>query len=451
MKKVLFFAVLGLISLTSYAQNHFPPTGSVGIGTGPNPNAILDVKYQGGSINVYRATDQNGQYRWRVDQNFDMFLTNSGGLDLIKLGQSQSYFLNGNMSIGTTHTGNGKLTLNSNVATNLLRLENDGNGNEAQMRFRAKSTSGGTLHADMSLYATGGNTGFLGFKVPHDNNAGQSFDMVIDHLGRVGIGITDPQALLDIKYPSGPAVNVYRATDQNGQYRWRVDQNFEMFLTTAGGSDVIELGQDQVLLNSGNVAIGTTNSTNGRLTVNHSDPSNLLRLENDGNGNEAQLRFRAKSTTGGTLHADMSLYATGGNSGFLGFKVPHDNSPGQNFDMIIDHQGKVGIGTTTTGTHKLAVDGSIGARKVKVEMGSWSDFVFDHDYKLRSLAEVESFIAQNKHLPDVPSQAEVVKEGNDLGSMDAILLQKIEELTLYLIEQNKKIEALEKKLAEKNK
>ena len=66
--------------------------------------------------------------------------------------------------------------------------------------------------------------------------------------------------------------------------------------------------------------------------------------------------------------------------------------------------GKIGLGTTSTGSHKLAVEGSIGAREIVVESGGWSDFVFDNSYELKNLSEVESFINKNKHLPDVPSQ-----------------------------------------------
>ena len=110
----------------------------------------------------------------------------------------------------------------------------------------------------------------------------------------------------------------------------------------------------------------------------------------------------------------------------------------------IKANGSVGIGTTSTGPHKLAVEGSVGAREIKVQAPGtgWSDFVFEEDYNLRSLKEVENFISENNHLPDIPSETEVTESGINLGEMDAKLLQKIEELTLYLIEQNKKIEAL---------
>ncbi|MBO9562904.1 MAG: hypothetical protein J7621_09030 [Niastella sp.] len=107
--------------------------------------------------------------------------------------------------------------------------------------------------------------------------------------------------------------------------------------------------------------------------------------------------------------------------------------------------GSVGIGTTETGSFKLAVEGGIGARLVKVTAQSpWPDYVFNKDYQLMSLASLEVFIKKNNHLPNVPSAATVKAEGIDLGDMNAKLLEKIEELTLHVIELSKKVEALEK-------
>ncbi len=99
--------------------------------------------------------------------------------------------------------------------------------------------------------------------------------------------------------------------------------------------------------------------------------------------------------------------------------------------------GNMGIGTADPGTYKLAVEGTIGARKVKVTQSAWADFVFHPDYKLPSLQELESYIKMNQHLPEIPSAAEVEKEGLDLGDMNKRLLRKIEELTLYIIELKK--------------
>jgi hypothetical protein len=106
-----------------------------------------------------------------------------------------------------------------------------------------------------------------------------------------------------------------------------------------------------------------------------------------------------------------------------------------------DGNGNVGIGTTSTQGYKLAVNGDAIFTKVKVKSYStWPDYVFTPTYKLPSLNEVEALIIQYKHLPDVPSAQEVEKNGLDLGENQAVLLKKIEELTLYVIQLQKEIE-----------
>ncbi|WP_285060242.1 hypothetical protein [Pedobacter ginsengisoli] len=105
----------------------------------------------------------------------------------------------------------------------------------------------------------------------------------------------------------------------------------------------------------------------------------------------------------------------------------------------------VGIGTSLP-SEKLSVKGKIRAQEVKVEMANWSDFVFANDYVLPSLQETEKHIKEKGHLPGIPSAAEVEKNGIELGDMNKKLLQKIEELTLYLIEKDKKIQAMEQRI-----
>ena len=78
--------------------------------------------------------------------------------------------------------------------------------------------------------------------------------------------------------------------------------------------------------------------------------------------------------------------------------------------MTLSKNGQLGIGTTSTGSHKLAVEGSIGAREIKVEASGWPDFVFEKDYELRTLEEVEEHIKENGHLPEIPSEAEVTEK-----------------------------------------
>ena len=103
--------------------------------------------------------------------------------------------------------------------------------------------------------------------------------------------------------------------------------------------------------------------------------------------------------------------------------------------------GNIGIGTTTPDA-KLAVNGRIHAKEVKVDLVGWADYVFREDYPLPTLQQVEDHIKTKGHLINIPSEAEVVKNGIQLGEMNAKLLEKIEELTLYTISQQKQIDRL---------
>lgn len=111
------------------------------------------------------------------------------------------------------------------------------------------------------------------------------------------------------------------------------------------------------------------------------------------------------------------------------------------FRITLD--GRMGLGTTSPGSFKLAVEGKIGAREVNVTtVDPWPDYVFFDTYKLPSLESVKKFISVNHHLPEIPSAKDVEANGINVGEMNALLLKKIEELTLYVIDQQKQIEEL---------
>jgi hypothetical protein len=116
--------------------------------------------------------------------------------------------------------------------------------------------------------------------------------------------------------------------------------------------------------------------------------------------------------------------------------------------MTLTLAGSVGIGTTNPGSYKLAVAGKIAATgEVKVFVDgttNFPDYVFDPSYKLPTLEETEKYIQENHHLPEVPTAADIAKDGMSLNEMNIILLKKVEELTLHLIEMKKDSEAIRK-------
>ncbi|WP_232767024.1 hypothetical protein [Geminisphaera colitermitum] len=107
--------------------------------------------------------------------------------------------------------------------------------------------------------------------------------------------------------------------------------------------------------------------------------------------------------------------------------------------------GDVGIGTGSP-THKLTVNGPIRAKEVIVDTG-WADYVFADNYTLVPLSEVEAHIKEHKHLPGLPTATVVASEGVSIGEMQAALLAKVEELTLHLIAQDKKLSTQAETLA----
>jgi hypothetical protein len=112
--------------------------------------------------------------------------------------------------------------------------------------------------------------------------------------------------------------------------------------------------------------------------------------------------------------------------------------------MRIDQFGNVGIGTTNTQGYALAVNGSAIFTKAVVKLyANWPDYVFLPEYRLPSLDSVSTYLRANHHLPEMPGADSVAKTGLDLGANQVVFLKKLEELTLYIIDQDKRIRELE--------
>lgn len=247
----------------------------------------------------------------------------------------------------------------------------------------------------------------------------------------VGIGLYNyPQAALDIKNTDADATK---------------ESNFRIYADGAGNvestTDInLTFAANKVLnFNEGTAASNTTRMSvlpGGRVVV---GPNYYAATAN------------YKLDVYATGHDGVNVAAAGTTKAFNVFDY---NSLKDNFTVLGSGKTIIGVKTHTTGAHAnamLTVYGKAVATEVIVTQQNWSDFVFDKNYKLMPLEELESYYKVNKHLPSVPSEKEIIKEGNDLAKTDAVLLQKIEELTLYLVEQQKQISDLKEALGKINK
>jgi hypothetical protein len=203
--------------------------------------------------------------------------------------------------------------------------------------------------------------------------------------------------------------------------------------------------------NAGNVGIGTMN------------PGAKLHVNGSVRGNQTGGALRISTDFGyvnlGPTNASWAHFTTDRNKFYFNKEIRVNSGQIGSYDenlqlrtegttrvTILNSNGNVGIGTTNPQT-ELAVNGTITAQEVQVTLQGWADFVFDENYALMSLYELEESIKENKHLPDIPSADEVAKNGVSLGEMQAKLLQKIEELTLYVIDLKKENENLKMRVS----
>ncbi|WP_281233408.1 hypothetical protein [Flavobacterium gelatinilyticum] len=263
-----------------------------------------------------------------------------------------------------------------------------------------------------------------------------------------------------------------RHTGRNNNYQLQIASSFavndRLFFRKIVGGDLSPVNTSWVELAtreantftgnqiiSGNVGIGTTNPRSvldvAKTTGNGILSTVFARLaEGDSVGDGTFLGVRSYNTSvvnGKSFSIEHSFYNLTNSSinffrggGTLGGGISF-NTNNNKEQMIINSNGYVGIGITNPKNH-LDVNGTIHSKEVKVDMTGWSDFVFKKEYNLPTLAEVENHIKEKGHLKNIPTEEEVLKNGINLGEMNAKLLQKIEELTLYSIQQSKEIEIL---------
>ena len=274
--------------------------------------------------------------------------------------------------------------------------------------------------------------------------------------GNVGIGTTSPNSNgrarltvatgLAFDAPSAAATH-YFVFGATGSLANAQNSN----LTWTRAYDHIDL---MTLKGNGNVGIGTT-SPISVLTINSSASatSSELVMANTYTGSGpvgTYLTSYLPLNTGTSalfaqIGSDNSVSNTSGQeTGLLKFTTKKDGAWG--IRMVVSGD-KVGIGTLNP-QYKLAVNGTIGTKEVIVTNTGWSDYVLRPGYRLRPLSDVGAYIRAHHHLPDIPSEAEVKGKGVSLGDMQARLLAKIEELTLYMIQQDKDNRELRQRIAQ---
>ncbi|MFL9483221.1 pyocin knob domain-containing protein [Chitinophagaceae bacterium LWZ2-11] len=181
-------------------------------------------------------------------------------------------------------------------------------------------------------------------------------------------------------------------------------------------------------------------NTNGNVGIGTTSPSEKLSVT--GNIGIPDGSFYKIISSNATVWSNTNLIGHGFNNYDYTSVLVAGHQP-NTAEIRLLANGNVGIGTTSP-TEKLSVNGNIRSKKITVTQQNWPDYVFDSSYTLQSLSQVEQFIKDNKHLPDVPSAKEVADKGLDLGDNQALLLKKIEELTLYMIEMKKENEEMKK-------
>lgn len=431
-------------------SNIYYTNGNVGIGT-TTPQGFLDVygvyanawSYFHGNAAGYNpssAISYGLMTAWNPSnlqgETQILYGTGSGTIPRLDFGRWSGSvktidmtLINGNVGIGTTTPG-GTLAIYATTNPTVSIEGGGGPGNQAIINFRPWKTRTSAPVQVVSLDDGNYSAHFAVNTAPTGSGNSIAIErMRITSSGNVGIGTTAPAYPLDV---NGTGQFIGGAKIGNGSIGFFADGTnhaIRAFNVANSGFYVQSYTGTNTYL-----YIGQMGTYAGKVGIGTVTPNSCLHIKSSyGNGD-----FILESTDGSQWDVATN------NGGTFSLYQP---STGQ-IRLAVDASGNVGIGTTITKGYKLAVAGSTGivAEKVVVKQQiNWPDYVFKHSYKLPPLQDVETFIKKYNHLPDVLSAKEVEEEGLDLAQNQKALLKKIEELTLYVIEQGKQIRELQRK------
>jgi len=389
--------------------------------SGQNPHVIFDVPsvdFNEGGLQFKRLGDTLAAINYVEDPtvaNYIKFSVGSPGK-----GNELTINTNGEVGIGTKNP-TGQLSMANYTGDNVAINDFDG-----IIQFNVPNIFDGTLYksafiqvSDINDLRMGTNSGNNTGKVIFRTNA--TDQVVIDQQGEVGIGTTTPIAKLHI--PTGQDADL--SSSRNG---------FVMLGTGTGTS---------LLLDDNEIMVRTNPTTPGTLSI-----------QND--GGDVTIGARTTINKGGEalklngVDPAINLYVNGIQKSYIwqtGDNLNIGVSSATGRIIVNTNQMQIGTNSALPAGYKLGVGGKVICEELKVKLQSsvWPDYVFAADYKLASLKEVEKFIQQNKHLPNIPTASEIEKNGLEIGDMQKRMMEKIEELTLYIIDLQKQLDILKEK------
>lgn len=398
--------------------------GNVGIGTN-TPAQLLTIQ---SPVNSYGIT--------HTDDNIRLSTFLGGGLGGAWIGTQSDHDFHIYTNSGTVPN----VSVNRNFATEFKGtapqiLLQDGNINSGTLKATGSDL---TISARTSTFTAPGN---LLLQLPLGTNIAA---------GNVGIGINSPDYKLTISSnitQSNNNTNLINLRSQNPTLAFSNENNIGYGFIKSATINEPGFGTGLIMGSVPGQSLFLSTNFSPTMVIGN---NNNVGIGNGGGIQPYKLTVNAGTNQYGIVQTDGAIQVgtwVGNDGGYFGTKTNHPlrfftNDGLTQMTLLVN--GNVGIGTTNP-TYKLSVNGNIRSKEVVVESG-WADYVFDKNYALRSLDEVEKFIQQHKHLPNIPSAKEVEEKGLHLGDIQKKMMEKIEELTLYMIEAGKQIDRMQKEI-----